>query len=79
MNNSNQFSFLDLITLVSFIVGLYALELALRNLEENRIQSRDSEEILYQLNDHLHVQDNVLNEQTEKYLKEINDKLDRKE
>lgn len=76
-NNNNQFNFLDLLTILSFVIGLLALELAKQNLAENRVQSKDSEEILYQLNQHLHIQDNILNEQTEKYLKKINDKLDK--
>lgn len=69
--NNNQLSFLDLITIVSFMVGLYALELALKNLKENRIQSKDSEKILHQLeihlknqDDHLHAQDLQLAEQS---------------
>ena len=59
MNNNNQFSFLDLITIISFIIGLWALELAMKNLEENRIQSKDSEEILHQLEHHLRSQDDL--------------------
>ena len=73
MNNNNQFSFLDLITIVSFMIGLYALELALKNLEENREQSKDSEEILYQLEGHLKSQDEHLHAQ-DLHLKE-QDKL----
>ena len=61
--NNNQFSFLDLITIISFMVGLYALELAMQNLEENRIQSKDSEEILHQLEIHLKNQDEHLHAQ----------------
>lgn len=60
---NNQFSFLDLITIISFMIGLYALELAIKNLEENRIQSKDSEEILYQLEGHLKNQDEHLKAQ----------------
>ena len=63
MNNNNQFSFLDLITIISFIIGLWALELAMQNLEENRIQSKDSEKILYQLENHLKSQDKHLQAQ----------------
>ena len=77
MNNNNQFSFLDLITIISFIIGLWALELAMQNLVENEEQSLTQQELLHKLNQHLHIQDNVLNEQTEKYLKEINDKLNK--
>ena len=67
---NNQFSFLDLITIISFMIGLYALELAMHNLVENRLQSKDSEEILHQLeihlknqDEHLHMQDLHLAEQ----------------
>ena len=49
MNNNNQLSFLDILTILSFVVGLYALELAKQNLVENRLQSKNSEEILHQL------------------------------
>ena len=73
MNNNNQMSFLDLITIISFMVGLYALELAVKNLEENRIQSKDSEEILHQLEYHLKAQDEHLHAQ-DLHLKE-QDKL----
>lgn len=75
--NNNQLSFLDILTILSFCVGLYALEIAFQNLDENRIQSRDSADILYQLENHLRGQDGVLSEQTEVYLKQINDKLDK--
>ena len=60
---NNELSFLDLLTILSFMIGLYALELGLQNLEENRIQSRDSEEILHQLEDHLKNQDEHLHAQ----------------
>lgn len=59
MNNDNQLSFLDILTILSFVIGLWALELAKQNLVENRIQSKDSEEILYQLEHHLLSQDNL--------------------
>ena len=60
---NREFSFLDLITIISFMIGLYALELAMQNLEENRIQSKDSEEILHQLEIHLKNQDEHLHAQ----------------
>ena len=70
MNENNQFSLLDILTGLSFIIGLWALELAKQNLIENRLQSKDSEEILHQLevhlkaqDDHLHAQDLHLKEQ----------------
>ena len=77
MNNNNQFNFLDLITIISFMVGLYALELGTKNLEENRIQSKDSQEILNQLEHHLKMQDDHLHAQ-DLYLAE-QDRLLRKE
>ena len=60
---NNQFSFLDLITIISFMIGLYALELGVENLNENRQQSKDSEKILYQLEEHLKNQDKHLQAQ----------------
>lgn len=58
--NNRQFNFLDLITIISFMVGLYALMLGVENLEENRLQSIDSKKILYQLDNHLSKQDEIL-------------------
>ena len=58
--NNNQLSFLDILTILSFVVGVYALELAMQNLYENRLQSKDSEEILYKLEGHLKNQDEHL-------------------
>ena len=60
---NNQLSFLDILTILSFIVGLYALELAMQNLDENRLQSKDSAEILHQLEEHLKNQDEHLHAQ----------------
>ena len=61
--NNNNLSFLDILTILSFVIGLYALELAMQNLEENRIQSKDSAEILHQLEIHLRNQDEHLHAQ----------------
>ena len=61
--NNNNLSFLDILTILSFIIGLWAIELAMQNLEENRLQSKDSEEILYQLEGHLKNQDEHLHAQ----------------
>ena len=61
--NNNNLSFLDFLTILSFILGLWALELAMKNLEENRLQSKDSQEILYQLEGHLKNQDEHLHAQ----------------
>lgn len=62
MHNNNQFSFLDLITILSFVIGIYALELAEKNLVENRLQSKDNEEILHQLEHHLRSQDDLFDD-----------------
>lgn len=76
--NNNNLSFLDFLTILSFILGLWALELAMKNLEENRLQSKDSQEILYQLeghlknqDEHLHAQDLHLAEQDKLLGKEV--------
>ena len=61
--NNNNLDLLDFLTILSFLIGLYALELALKNLEENRLQSKDSEEILHQLEFHLKAQDEHLHAQ----------------
>ena len=61
--NNNNLSFLDILTILSFVIGLYALLIGLENLEENRQQNRDSEEILYQLENHLKNQDEHLKQQ----------------
>ena len=60
---NNNLNFLDILTVLSFIIGLYALELAMQNLYENRLQSSASEEILYQLEGHLRNQDEHLHAQ----------------
>lgn len=52
--------FLDRITIVSFLVGLYALYIALENLEENREQNGELMEILDYLENHLQSQDEHL-------------------
>ena len=59
----NNLSFLDWITLISFGIGLYALYIALENLEENRDQNDELKEILHYLEVHLQDQDNHLKEQ----------------
>ena len=56
----NNLSFLDILTILSFVIGLYALEVALQNLEENRIQTEDTKEVLYKLDGHLRKQDEIL-------------------
>ena len=74
---NKELSFLDILTILSFIIGLWALEIGIENLLENEQQSLSQQELLHKLNEHLHIQDGVLTEQTEIYLKQINDKLDK--
>ena len=74
---NREINFLDILTIISFVIGLYALEVALKNLDENRIQSQDSAEILHQLEFHLKAQDEHLHSQ-DLHLAE-QDKLLRKE
>ena len=55
--------FLDKITIISFLIGVYSLYIALENLEENRKQNVDLKEILDYLEVHLQDQDNHLHKQ----------------
>ena len=57
MNNNK---ILDWITLISLGVGLYALYIALENLEENRDQNDELKQILHYLESHLQDQDEHL-------------------
>lgn len=56
----NNLNFLDILTILSFCVGVYALYIALENLEENREQNLDLREILDYLENHLRGQDEHL-------------------
>ena len=56
---------LDWITLISFGVGLYALYIALENLEENREKNDELKQILDYLENHLQDQDTHLAKQDE--------------
>lgn len=62
---NKKLNFLDLITLISFGVGVYALYVALENLEENREQNDDLMQILNYLDTHLASQDEHLQNQDE--------------
>ena len=68
MNNENL-DILDLITIISFVVGLQAYELAGKNLTENRQQTEDTQKILNDLQEHLRQQDEILANQDEILLK----------
>ena len=60
---NNNLKLLDFITIISFCVGVYALEIALDNLEENRNQNDELKQILHYLEEHLQDQDKHLHEQ----------------
>ena len=60
---NRQIDFLDFITILSFCVGVYALEIALDNLQENRDQNDELKSILHYLDTHLESQDHHLKEQ----------------
>lgn len=57
---NKKLTFLDLITILSFGIGLYALEVALKNLDENRDQNDELKNILNYLDTHLQNQDEHL-------------------
>ena len=57
---NKNLSFLDLVTIIGFFVGLYALEIALVNLKENEEQNSDLIKILSYLDTHLQSQDDHL-------------------
>ena len=61
--DNKQFDYLDLITILSFAIGLEALEIAKKNLEENRQQTDDTQKILKELEYHLAQQDEILEKQ----------------
>ena len=67
---NNNLKLLDWITLISFGVGIYALYIALENLDENRQQNDELKQILDYLEIHLQDQDNHLHEQ-DKLLKNL--------
>ena len=57
---NRKIEFLDIITILSFVIGLYALEVALENLDENRDQNDELKKILDYLDNHLQDQDEIL-------------------
>ena len=64
---------LDILSIAAFIIGVYSYTIAVQNLNENRIQTEDTKQILNKLNEHLRAQDKHLAEQ-DKHLAE-QDKL----
>ena len=56
----NNLGFLDIMTILSFVIGLYALQIALKNLDENRDQNGELKSVLGYLDNQLHSQDEHL-------------------
>ena len=61
--DNKQFDFLDILTIIAFMVGLESLEIAQKNLVENRQQTEYTQKILNELNYHLKQQDEILEKQ----------------
>ena len=57
LQERNNLKYLDIVTILSFVIGLYALEITLENLDENRKQNKELKEILGYLENHLQDQD----------------------
>ena len=60
MNENNELTFLDFLTILSFLISFYALLIGLENLIENRLQTEDTKEVLKKLDGHLKEQDKLL-------------------
>ena len=60
--NKRNLDFLDIITILSFVVGVYALEIALVNLKENEEQNSELKNILHYLDTHLQSQDELFDD-----------------
>ena len=67
---NNNFKMLDWITLISFGIGLYALYIALVNLEMNDEQSGELKDILHYLEQHLSSQDLLFEDLSEHLAKQ---------
>ena len=67
---NNKLELLDLITIISFCVGVYALEIALDNLEENRWQNDELKQVLHYLEEHLSSQDILFEDLSEHLAKQ---------
>lgn len=61
--SNQQYNLLDMITIVSFFIGFYALSIGIENLKENREQSRSQSDLLKYLESHLQSQDDHLKAQ----------------
>lgn len=71
--DNKEFDILDVISIMSFIIGLQSLEIAQKNLVENRQQTEDTKNILNHLQEHLQEQDRILENQ-DKILHKLNGK-----
>ena len=69
MNIQENLDVLDFLTIISFIVSLQSLELANKNLVENRQQTQDTQQILNEMQEHLNQQDEILANQDKILLK----------
>ena len=72
MNNQNDFNIIDALSILALIVSVYSYIIAIQNLEENRIQTEDTKQVLHKLNEHLRMQDEHLAKQDELLLKGVN-------
>ena len=63
LNNNDGLDVLDLISIMSFVIGWQSYELASKNLQENREQTNDTQKILNELDYHLKQQDEILENQ----------------
>lgn len=68
--NNEQFDILDLLTILAFGIAVI-------NLDENRTQTNGIEEILIEVQEHLHKQDELLNDLSE-HLKKQDKLLERR-
>ena len=69
MDYQNDFNIIDALSIVALVIGIYSLFLAIENLNENRLQTEDTKQILHQLNVHLAEQDKHLAMQDELLLR----------
>ena len=60
---NRELDILDIITIMSFIIGWQSYELATKNLQENREQTNDTQQIINELDSHLKQQDEILETQ----------------
>lgn len=63
--NNEQFDILDFLTILAFGIAVI-------NLDENRTQTNGIEEILIEVQNHLHKQDELLNDLSEHLKNKIN-------